>query len=95
MFKSFLIKYAEIGVKGKNRYIFEDALVRQIERALADVDGDFSVRKVSGRIYAEASGEFDYDEAVSALQKIFGIVGICPLVQFEDNGFEDMAQKVL
>ena len=59
------------------------------------MDGDFSVRMVSGRIYAEASGEFDYDEAVSALQKIFGIVGICPLVQFEDNGFEDMAQKVL
>ena len=25
-FKSFLIKYAEIGVKGKNRYLFEDAL---------------------------------------------------------------------
>ena len=29
-FKSFLIKYAEIGVKGKNRFLFEDALVRQI-----------------------------------------------------------------
>ena len=27
MFKSFLIKYAEIGVKGKNRYLFENALV--------------------------------------------------------------------
>lgn len=95
MFKSFLIKYAEIGVKGKNRYIFEDALVRQIEIALENVDGEFSVRKVSGRIYVESSGDFDYEETVSALQKIFGIVGICPLVQFEDNGFDDMAQRVL
>lgn len=25
MFTAFLIKYAEIGVKGKNRYIFEEA----------------------------------------------------------------------
>ena len=25
-FHSFLIKYGEIGIKGKNRYIFEDAL---------------------------------------------------------------------
>ena len=25
-YKSFLIKYGEIGVKGKNRYKFEDAL---------------------------------------------------------------------
>ena len=26
----YLIKYAEIGVKGKNRYVFEDALIKQI-----------------------------------------------------------------
>ena len=31
MYKSFLIKYAEIAIKGKNRYLFEDALVRQIK----------------------------------------------------------------
>ena len=31
MYKAFLIKYAEIAIKGKNRYIFEDALVAQIK----------------------------------------------------------------
>ena len=45
MYKAFLIKYGEIGVKGKNRYLFEDALVRQIRFALAKVDGDFTVSK--------------------------------------------------
>ena len=50
MFKAFLLKYAEIGVKGKNRYKFEDALVRQIEKALSSVDGDFEVTKFTGRI---------------------------------------------
>ena len=30
MIKAFLIKYSEIGIKGKNRYLFEDALMRQI-----------------------------------------------------------------
>ena len=34
VFHSFLIKYGEIGIKGKNRYLFEDALVRQIRYAL-------------------------------------------------------------
>ena len=29
-YRSFLIKYAEIGVKGKNRYLFEDALVKPV-----------------------------------------------------------------
>ena len=95
MFKSFLLKYAEIGVKGKNRYVFEDALVSQIKRALDGIDGRFEVRKVSGRIYAQALEEFDYDEAVDALKKVFGLVGICPLVQFDDSGFEDMALKVI
>ena len=41
MYKSFLIKYAEIGVKGKNRYIFEDQLVKNAQRALDKIDGDF------------------------------------------------------
>ena len=30
MFTSLLIKYGEIGVKGKNRYLFENALMAQI-----------------------------------------------------------------
>ena len=95
MFKAFLLKYAEIGVKGKNRYIFEDALVKQIQLALGKVDGEFEIVKVSGRIYAIAKGEFDYDETVSALTKVFGIVGICPLVQIEDNGFDDLSERVI
>ena len=37
MYKAFLIKYGEIGVKGKNRYLFEDALVRQIRYALKKI----------------------------------------------------------
>ena len=50
MYKAFLIKYAEIGVKGKNRYLFEDALVNQIKYALKKCEGSFSVHKTQGRI---------------------------------------------
>ena len=95
MYKAFLIKYGEIGVKGKNRYIFEDALVKQIRYALKDIEGAFEVSKENGRIYATANEEFDYDEAVSALQRVFGIIGICPVVQIEDNGFDDLAEQVV
>lgn len=45
MFHAFLIKYGEIGIKGKNRYLFEDALVKQIRHALKKVEGEFNVRK--------------------------------------------------
>ncbi len=95
MYKAFLIKYGEIGVKGKNRYIFEDALVRQIRYALKKVDGQFNVTKENGRIYATATEEFDYDEAVEALKTVFGIIGICPVVQIEDTGFDDLAKTVI
>ena len=53
-YQSFLIKYAEIGTKGKNRYMFEDALIKQIRYALKDVEGSFYVTKESGRIYVMA-----------------------------------------
>lgn len=94
-YKSFLIKYAEIGVKGKNRYLFEDALVKQIHHRLKRIDGDFLVTKESGRIYAEAQEEFDYDEAVDVLKHVFGIVGICPMLQVEDNGYDDLKAQVV
>ena len=35
IFHAFLIKYAEIAIKGKNRYLFEDALVKQMNIALS------------------------------------------------------------
>lgn len=94
MYKAFLIKYGEIGTKGKNRYLFEDALCRQIRRSLKKVDGIFTVTKEQGRIYVDTEGEFDYEGAVEALKKVFGILWICPMLQIEDNGFDDLACKV-
>ncbi len=95
MYTAFLIKYAEIGVKGKNRYLFEDALVRQIKYALKKCDGGFAVRKTDGRIYVDALSDFDYDETVAALGRVFGISGICPMIYVEDEGFEKLGQDVV
>jgi thiamine biosynthesis protein ThiI len=95
MYKSFLIKYAEIAIKGKNRYLFENALVRNIEYQLRQVEGRFTVRKENGRVYVDTEGDYDYDETVSALQRVFGIVGICPVVLLEDEGFDKLAQEVV
>ena len=79
-FHAFLIKYAEIAIKGKNRYLFEDALVKQMKLALSKVEGEFEVKKEQGRVYVFCPEEYDFDETVAALKKVFGIVGICPVV---------------
>lgn len=95
MFTAFLIKYAEIGVKGKNRYLFEDALVKQIRYALKRCEGTFEVHKNQGRIYVEALTAFDFEETVEQLKTVFGISGICPVVHVEDEGFEMLGKEVI
>ena len=95
MFHTFLIKYAEIGLKGKNRYVFEDALVSHIHHSLKRLDGKFTVTKEAGRIYATAAEEFDYDEVIDALKKVFGIAWICPMLQLEDKDYENLKKVVV
>ena len=94
-YKSFLIKYGEIGVKGKNRYLFEDALKKQIRIALTAVEGEFVVSKELGRIYVDADKDYDEDEVISALTKVFGIVAVCPMVRIEDKDFENLKKAVV
>lgn len=94
-YRSFLIKYAEIGTKGKNRYMFEDALIKQIRYALRDVQGQFEVSKESGRIYVNVEGEYDYEDTVEALKRVFGIADICPMVQIDDKDYENLKNHVV
>lgn len=99
-YHAFILKYAEIGVKGKNRYIFEEALVKQAKRALSKGEGRFSITRVAGRIYVEAQ-DFDYDEAVANLKTVFGITGICPAVSIERDenaklpSYEQLSRQVI
>ncbi|MBP7319723.1 MAG: tRNA 4-thiouridine(8) synthase ThiI [Lachnospiraceae bacterium] len=95
MYQAFLIKYGEIGIKGKNRYLFEDALVEQIRFALESVEGSFKVSKEQGRIYVEALSDYDYDHTVQSLTRVFGIVGVCPLIQVEDQGYDKLLEDVI
>lgn len=93
-YKAFMIKYAEIGTKGKNRYIFEDILCRNINRKLKP-QGDFYVRKEQGRIFVEANSDYDYEDVVEALGKVFGIVGICPVVVLNGTDFDSIKNAVI
>lgn len=92
-YKTFLIKYGEIGLKGKNRYYFEEALVHRIEESLAGA-GTFEVERERGRIYVQALSDYDYEEVIGRLRRVFGIVAICPVVHCEDRSFESITQTM-
>lgn len=94
MFTAFLIKYAEIGVKGKNKYLFEEALAQQVKYALKRCEGEFKVTRTDGRIYIHALSDFDYDETVDSLKTVFGVSGICPVIHVEDEGYENLARTL-
>lgn len=95
MVRAFLVKYAEIGIKGKNRYIFEDALVRRIKERLERCEGEFWVEKEQGRIYVEAKTDFDEEEVIEGLQHVFGIAHICPVVLVEDKTFSNVCEELV
>lgn len=95
MFTAFLIKYAEIGVKGKNKYLFEEALAQQVKYALKRCEGEFKVTRTEGRIYVHALSDFDYEETVDNLKTVFGISGICPVIHVADEGFEKLSKVVV
>ncbi len=63
-----LVRYDEIGIKGKNRAHFENALVKNIESRLRSANVNFSkVRRAFGRIMIETG------ENCNCLKTVFGI----------------------
>ena len=94
MKQTLLIKYSEIGVKGKNRYVFEDMLVKNMKSALKALGGEYEVRKAQGRMYVNCE-EKDLDEAIEALKKVFGIAWICPVSQYDRLSMDELKEAVL
>ncbi len=94
MYKAFLIKYAEIGLKGKNRHVFENILRDQIQYHL-DKLGAFEVTREQGRIFVSCPEVYDFDETVEELQKVFGVAGICPVVVVESTDWDVITEEAL
>ncbi len=92
-YKILLIKYAEIGTKGKNRYVFEEMMCKRM-RARLKPHGKFEVRREYGRIFVEAFSDYDFDDVMQALGTVFGIVGICPVRVVEDLTYESISKAV-
>ena len=67
MYNILIVKYGEIGVKGKNRYIFENKLIKNVKNILKPI-GKFNVYKEYGRIYVDLDG-YDYEEVVEEAEE--------------------------
>jgi len=68
-----LVRYGEIGLKGKNRIYFERVLINNIRRSLGDLKG-IEVTREHGRLYVKH--EDAPDRVIERLQRVFGIVSV-------------------
>ncbi|MBU5294747.1 tRNA 4-thiouridine(8) synthase ThiI [Anaerosalibacter bizertensis] len=83
MDKVISVSLGEVALKGLNRGYFERKLVKQIKNATKDL-GAPKIYKNQGKIYLEAE-EIYFDQIISRLKKIFGIVYISPCIKVEKD----------
>lgn len=80
-----LLKYGEIALKGLNRPMFEQRLLKNLSHVLNPL-GKFSIRKSQSMIYVEPLEDtIDMELAIERMQKVFGIVNICPAVSCDKD----------
>lgn len=75
--ETIVIRYGEIGLKGKNRNVFENALIRDVRERLAHLE-DIQLKRFHGRMYVYHH-DYDFDEVAEILTNTFGIVSISPV----------------
>ena len=80
-----LLKYGELVLKGANKSVFENAMIRDIKRKIQSF-GSFSVSRCQSTVFVEPNDDFaDIDGALDACKKVFGIVSICRAAVCDKN----------
>lgn len=92
---AFLVKYGEIGIKGNNKKSFENKLINTIVTSLRSDELPAKVSYEDGRIYVKIKDSEYGPRVLKRLERIFGIVGISPMMQLFDDGFEKLAEDIV
>ncbi|MGI6685756.1 MAG: tRNA uracil 4-sulfurtransferase ThiI [Bacillota bacterium] len=94
MYELILVRYGELGLKGKNKSQFINRLVQNIKRGIKDLEPR-EVVSTWGRIWVPVHN--DLDQVIERLEKIFGIYSVSPVIKTEKDldSIKSAALKVL
>jgi thiamine biosynthesis protein ThiI len=94
MYELLLVRYGELGLKGKNKSQFINRLVINIKRSLRDL-APREVKFTWGRIWVPVIN--DLEQTVQKLQRVFGIYSISPVIKTDKTleAIQEAALKVL
>jgi len=94
MRKALLVKYGEIAIRGKNRYLFENKLINAIRKNIKEYG--YNVKKEQGRLLVEnKDGDVDCDSIISKVVTVMGIIGVCPCIITKNQDIRDLQNTVL
>jgi thiamine biosynthesis protein ThiI len=88
--RTVLIRYDEIGLKGRNRKFFEKCLLRNIKRVLSSGTDDIVYRSPRGRIFLDIPSSFA-PECTVRLKSVPGIASFSIGISMEPD-FDAMAE---
>ncbi|MCR5202833.1 MAG: tRNA 4-thiouridine(8) synthase ThiI [Lachnospiraceae bacterium] len=91
----FLLKYAEIGIKGKNRHVFEEALCKQIRNRLNKNKISNKIINERGRIYVETETEEPVSTVTDIIKNTFGVTAVCEVKVVESKEWEAIRDGVV
>ncbi|MDR0917665.1 MAG: THUMP domain-containing protein, partial [Oscillospiraceae bacterium] len=87
-----LAKYGEMALKGLNRFVFENQVIKTIR---SKVGVGFDIRHMQSTIYIEPKNdECDINLAFEKIKTVFGIASICKAFVCEKD-FSDISEKTL
>jgi len=84
-YNKMLLRFGEVGLKGKNRAFFIRALAANVRRALNSQGLDYRISTPYGRIFVDLPPDCNLDKVVPALERVFGLVSFSPVVQTDLN----------
>jgi thiamine biosynthesis protein ThiI len=89
----FIVRYAEIGLKGKNKSFFEKRLIENIKKALKGIDYD-SIKMDSSKIFITLNKRSDIEKIKSQLRTVFGVANFSPAFSCETS-YKKIEEKVI
>ena len=94
MYNKVLLRFGEIGLKGKNRSFFINGLAANVRRALKPLGPGYRVSTPYGRVFVDLPPDQDFELVSNRLQRVFGLVSFSPVVQV-DLEMEDIQKAAL
>lgn len=76
MEKVLLLRYGEIHLKGKNRGLFDNQLIKNILSVASKIDQNSKIKKVGGRYLLGGFNEENLYSIASSVSKVFGLVSL-------------------